>query len=179
MTEMIHEFKKSEKVGNRGEEAMLTYLKGMAGVDRVVDVRTDPHYRTIDVDFLAIMDGKVCKVEVKTDTYKSGNFFYETLSAMETNSLGCFEKTEADVLLYYFINQDRVYRFNMRAFRNWFHTMRPDFDAKGYRKTLKNQRYHAGTYTSEGYAFPVATIENLHPTWMKSEAFRPELAQTA
>ena len=97
---IIHEFHKSLKVGEEGEEHILEYLRRSDTVTNIIDVRDSAPYQKMDVDFLVTLtDGKEYKVEVKTDTYLSGNIYYETLSSLEHDSIGCFEKTKADFFL--------------------------------------------------------------------------------
>lgn len=104
--------------------------------------------------------GNIQTMELKTDFTTYPNFFYEEISALETGSKGCFEKTEADRLMYYFIKLDILYIFDMLKFREWFHENKEDFIKKGYKKQLKNSRYNGSTYTTVGYAFPRTLLEN-------------------
>lgn len=164
----VHNFKDSLKVGEMGEEKILDYLQQSLTVDRIMDVRGDEHYRDVDVDLVVKMtSGEELKIEIKTDTYRSGNMYYETLSAEETGSLGGFEKTEADYMFYYFINLNTLYILDMNKYRQWFKQKQEMFDFLGYQKKVKNARWKTGTYTSVGYAFPVSTLENDHPKWMR------------
>lgn len=164
----IHSFGQSMKVGKVGEKVISKYLMENKNIKELLDVRSDRAYQKIDVDYIAKMaDGKEYQIEIKTDSYDSGNIYYETLSSEETGSAGCFEKTEADFLFYYFMQTDKLYIFSMNEYREWFNLMRLEFDQKGYKKAVRNRGYKDSTYTSIGYAYPLALLDNLKPRWMR------------
>lgn len=163
----IHNFRQSMEIGKRGEEDIYNYLKNNEIIDNIIDVRNDKAYQKIDVDYLIYINGKEHKIEIKTDTYKSGNIYYETISSNESSTLGCFEKTEADYLFYYFINWGYLYIFSMEEYRKWFQEIEQEFINKGYQKKVKNRGYKDKTYTSIGYAYPVSILEELNPKWMR------------
>lgn len=165
---IIHEFQKSLKVGERGEEHILEYLRRSDAVTNIIDVRGSKTYQEVDIDFLTTLrDGKEYGVEVKTDTYLSGNIYYETISSLESDSIGCFEKTKADFLFYYFLNAKQLYIFSMPEYRAWFQQKQPYFDYVGYQKRPINKGRGKSTYTSVGYAFPVSLLEDENPRWMR------------
>lgn len=134
-------------------------------IKKITDVSNDRNYFGKDIDYLVeFHDGTSQSLELKTDFTTYPNFFYEEISAMETNSIGCFEKTEADRLMYYFIKLDLLYIFDMVEFRKWFHENKEAFIKKGYQKKLKNNRHDGSTYTTLGYAFPRTLLEE--HTWV-------------
>lgn len=119
-----------------------------------------------DIDFIIeFHSGKKQTMELKTDTTTYPNLFYEEISAMETNSIGCFEKTEAERLFYYYIKLDILYIFDMPKFRAWFKENKENFIRSGYQKKLKNNRYNGTTYTTLGYAIPRRLFEG--ENWVK------------
>lgn len=155
---MVYDFKDSVKVGESGEEEIFDWLRNNPNVESVDDVRDMWEYRAKDVDAVVnFKDGSSGMSEIKTDTYTSGNFFFETMSSMETGSLGCLYKTQADYLMYYFVNFGELYIIKMSQFRKWFdkNKNRPEFK----RKEVKNKRRNGGTYTTEGYTFPKSFME--------------------
>ena len=165
--ETPHNFDSSMKKGDIGEGILLDFLTGLPSVKEVVNVSNDPTFFEKDIDFIVeFKNGKKQTVEIKTDFYTSPNFFYETMSAVETNSIGCFEKTEAERLLYYYIKLGKLYIFDMEKYRSWVHENRELLVKKGYKKRLKNYRYDGSTYTSEGFAFPRRMLESQNVTWM-------------
>lgn len=164
----IHNFAHSLKVGEKGEALILDYLEQSPAIHKILDVRDSKLYQEKDIDFiLKIKNGQECKIEVKTDTYTSGNIYYETMSAEETGSTGCLDKTEADYLFYFFINLGTLYILDMNQYRDWFQIHKPMFDDAGYQKKPKNLRWNGSTYTSVGYAFPVTLLEDETLRWVR------------
>lgn len=136
----------------------------------MIDVSNNAMYQDVDIDFIVKMkSGGEIKVEVKTDTYKSGNMYYETVSAEETGSVGGFEKTECDFMLYYFVNLGILYTLEMNPFREWFNEREEYFIEKGYQKSPINKRYNGSTYTSIGYAFPFRLLDEGNYYWCTKE----------
>lgn len=164
----IHSFVQSAKIGKIGEEDVLNYLNTNDNIESIEDVRYVREYQKKDIDFIVnFKDGKQNKIEIKTDTYKSGNIYYETVSSLETDSIGCFEKTEADYLFYYYIALKDLYIFEMDQYRDWFQTQQASFKQLGYEKRPRNKGRGDSTYTSIGYAYPVKILEELNPKWMR------------
>ena len=166
MEEKVHVFKDSLVIGDAGESIVYNYLQSLPTVSSVLDVSNSRMYQEVDVDFLAKMTtGDELKIEVKTDTYRSGNIYYETVSAEEVNSIGGFQKTTCDFMFYYFINMDTLYILKMDEYREWFNKHEEEFIQKGYQKRPVNRRWNGSTYTSVGYAFPIHLIEDKNNTW--------------
>lgn len=164
----VHNFKDSLVIGEIGEEKILNYLQRSESVKNIIDVRNVKMYQELDVDLLVGMQGgEELKIEIKTDTYRSGNIYYETVSAEETGSIGGFEKTTADYMFYYFINLQTLYILDMKQYRVWFKAHQEAFDTAGYQKKVKNARFNKTTYTSVGYAFPVSLLEEDNLKWMR------------
>ena len=116
----VYEFNKSLIVGEIGEKVVENYLSQLDNVKEVKSVRDIRRYQLKDIDFIVYMkDGKEFSVEVKSDSYKSGNLYYETKSCIEFNTKGCFEKAEADYIFYYFFNMGKLYMLKTIPFRNW------------------------------------------------------------
>jgi hypothetical protein len=106
--------------------AIVGYLRQRPGTLEVQDVRTDPFFRTVDVDLLWTWRGTsgedhTTQLEVKADRWhQTGNFFFETQSNRDKGTPGCFLYTEADYLLYYFVTPRTLYALPMLATREWF-----------------------------------------------------------
>lgn len=161
MNNKVHVFKDSIKVGDYGERIVQQYLKSSSAVSNIIDVSNSKMYQELGIDLIVKMkDGSELKVEVKTDTYKSGNIYYETISAKEVNSVGGFVKTECDYMLYYFLNMNTLYILEMDKYKEWFDSKEKEFIKKGYQKNPINRRWNGSTYTSVGYAYPVSILEN-------------------
>lgn len=162
----VHDFTESLKKGDLGEQLILKFLNAKENIDYIEDVSNDRIYQEKDIDSIVhFVGGKTQTLEIKTDFYQSPNLFYEVTSAVETGSLGCFEKTEAERLMYYFINLNLLYIFDMPKYRAWVHKNKEMFDKKGYGKHLKNYRYNDTQYTSFGYAFPRHLLDSSGENW--------------
>lgn len=162
-----HDFNESLHKGDKGERILLRYLNSRPSIEQVEDVTGNPEYQDKDIDFLIhFTNGTTQSLEIKADFYRSPNIFYETLSAVETNSPGCLEKTEAERLAYYFVEYNILYIFDMAKLREWVHLNWELFESRGYTKTLKNYRYDGNKYTSKGFAIPRTIIEDSLADWM-------------
>ena len=164
----IYEFENSLNIGNEGEAKIKDFLLSLDNVYRVQSVQNIKKYQNDDIDFIVTLKGnKTYTVEVKTDTYKSGNLYYETKSCIETNTLGCLEKTKADFIFYYFNKFDRLYILKTNLFRKWVQqeiykfTLNPEI-SKLRKKEVFNKRASGNEddlYTSEGYTIPLYYLE--------------------
>ena len=100
----IYDFKGRDKLGQIGEAVCQEYLKTWPCVIDIKNVRKDKDYQNKDIDIvIKLKDNQTLTIEVKTDSYISGNMFYETISNDVKNEIGCFEKTKSDFIFYYFI----------------------------------------------------------------------------
>lgn len=70
----------------------------------VFDVSNIKSYQEKDIDLLMYnkYDKTQFKIEIKSDTYLSPNYFAETISNISKNTLGCWLKTKSDYIFYYF-----------------------------------------------------------------------------
>lgn len=108
-------------VAKIGEDRVVEYYKRTYG-DRVkvIDVRDDVEYQKKDIDFIFEIDGVPTTVDVKTDRYKTGNYYFETVSNTTTGSTGCFYGSEADVWAYYFVELGKMALIPMKEAQEWF-----------------------------------------------------------
>jgi hypothetical protein len=165
----IYEFKKSLVVGDEGEIKMKEFLSTLENIEDIKSVQGIKKYQEEDIDFLVKFknSNNIASIEVKTDTYTSGNLYYETISCIETNTLGCLEKTKADFIFYYFNKFDRLYIFKTNLFREWANKEIDLFNknpkqSKLSKKQVLNKRgwgENKGVYTSEGYTIPLKYLE--------------------
>lgn len=167
----IHDFQKSLLIGKNGEDIVEKLIMQTPSTFDYIDVRNNQKYRDMDIDYLVLKyDGTYSKIEIKTDTHTSGNLFYETISSVETDSIGCMLKTKCDKLVYLFINLDLFYIFDMWLFRNWV-TANTNFLKENYQVELKN-KYKDGFYTSVGYAIPLNLLDQQSFTYKKHLIFK-------
>lgn len=164
ITERTHVFKKSLILGEEGEAKIFDYLKTQEKTELVKDVRDDKEYQSKDIDFIVTQkNGRIFSVEVKTDQYDSQNLFYETISAVETNSIGCMEKSQAKYLIYYFTKFDKFYLIDLKEFNTWIRKLIAKQSPALQLKQFKNDRYDGSQYTSQGYTISLRYIENNFP----------------
>ena len=155
MSNKVYEFNSSNKIGHQGEQFVKQWILELhPNVASITDVSDDKFYQKQDIDFLVdFTSGKQATVEIKTDTYKTGNMFFETISNEEYQTKGCLMKTNADFLFYYFSNYQNgvLYIFKMKAFRKFVLDNLPHF---------RERRVTTTTHTSIGYIVPLSYIEN-------------------
>lgn len=156
MSQKIYNFKESVKIGENGEKKIIEYVENTLG-GIVEDVRDKFMFRQNDIDILVTYKYATdpVAVEIKNDTYTSGNFFFETKSCIETNTPGCLYKTKAKQLYYYFENFNELYIIDMPSFLKWFEDNKSRFK----RKEVKNYRRNGSIYTTEGYIFSKSYME--------------------
>lgn len=149
------------KVSDLGVFVVSKYLEGLDNVFKIVNVEEDKKYQKKDIDLLAYMKvgeklGWV-SIEVKCDTYKSGNLYVETISNMSKNTPGCLMYSEAQYLFYFFEKLDELYIFPMVKFREWFVANKNKFS----RKEPATKRVDGSIlYKSEGYTVPLQYIKD-------------------
>ena len=104
-----YSWKLQKELGERGVVHVIEWLYLLNNTTGVWDVQDEKEYQIKDIDLLWTTESggedydTAKTIEVKTDFYTTGNFFFETVSNVKKNTLGCFLKTEADFLFYYFI----------------------------------------------------------------------------
>lgn len=164
----IYKFENSLNVGYEGEEKVKIFLLSLDNVSNIISVQNIKKYQDDDIDFIVeFTNKKSATIEVKTDTYKSGNLYYETKSCVEKNTIGCLEKTKADYIFYYFNKYDRLYILKTNLFRKWVREEIKNFNlnpsnSKLNKKQVFNKRYSDNSndlYTSEGYTIPLHYLE--------------------
>ena len=118
-----YDFEKKNAASKIGVSRTIKYLESFPDTIRVQNVEDDQNYQRIDVDLLweCIIDEQEFNIpiEVKTDEYISGNFWFETWSNKALKTKGCFLKTAADRIFYYFIRWDRAYILPTTAAKEW------------------------------------------------------------
>ncbi|MDQ3262532.1 MAG: hypothetical protein M3Y59_02555 [Myxococcota bacterium] len=120
---------------------------------RVHDVQLDPRFQHRGVDLLWESGAQVQGVEVKGDRRTSGNYFLELVSNAEKDTPGCFLYSEADWLLYAFVQTGEIHFLPLRSAREWFLGRAKDFPLRHTRTRMGNQRY-----TTVGALVPVREL---------------------
>lgn len=121
MSNNVYSFDKSKDIGKNGEKTIIEYLKQIPEIESVVDVSDNPEYFDSDIDVIVKIKGNPTHrtIEIKTDTYNSGNIFFELISNNNKNTLGCSLVSKADFLFYYFINSNELYIIDLPKYRTW------------------------------------------------------------
>ena len=114
-------FHSDSEIGNKDENTIFNYLLNHSSTISLIDVSKDKWFRQFDIDFIQVTNNGINKIEVKTDRLadKTGNMVYEIWSDRRIYAKGCFEKTEADYIFYYLINNRTLYVFNTKELREW------------------------------------------------------------
>lgn len=159
MNLMLRNFDECLVIGDVGEAWTKEYYKLVAGED-LYKADTEA-YRSIDVDFVNdeycaafdnvddILNSNVIKIEVKTDSYKSGNQCIEVLANSNKNSLGWSLYTEADYIVSVFTSLDKVYIYDGKKLKEFATRIQHDNRFKYVRTKTK------GTY-SDGVLYESA-----------------------
>jgi hypothetical protein len=148
MTE--HIFSKDNEVGKIGEQIFKEYLDNKGITYR--DVSDDAEYQKIDVDFVVNGHSGDVLVEVKNDTKiaYTGNIFYESISNVDYNTIGCFENTKADWIVICSEPNNTFYIVNAKFLKEYVG------------KNKNGLRYIARVFgsNSAGYLIPTSKIRN-------------------
>lgn len=118
-------FQKDLKTAEEGEEVAYSLLLKSPQNKAVLDVRKDPYFQELDIDFLAEKhSGIILKYEVKTDrqAHKTGNIVFEKTTS---GNIGCLEKSHADYILYYLSETKIMYGFWLDDIRRYIKETNP------------------------------------------------------
>jgi len=121
-------FEEANSIGNIGEAVAINYIMKMKNAKHIFDVRKDRLFQKYDVDFLVLMvDGSVKWVEVKTDTkaHLTGNIAYEK-TKKDGIIQGGLDRSVAQMLLYYVVGENKLYKVNIEGLRNYITQFTPN-----------------------------------------------------
>lgn len=146
-----HIFSDDHRIGKAGERIFKEYLDKHNIEYR--DVSEDTEYQKRDVDFVVKGKRGDVLVEVKNDTKiaYTGNIFYECISNVDYNTVGCFEKTEAEWIVICSEADSSFYIVNTSLLREY---------VNGNREKLRYISRVSGS-NSAGYLIPKASIPKL------------------
>jgi len=157
---MVYDFEECKKFSQIGVDNVVNYLKSLDETLFVIDVDEDPEYRLKDIDLLWVgyrSNFMSCSVEVKADSYSTGNLVLEVLSNKESGVDGWLYKSQADYLFYNFVNEGDLYIFKLPDVRDWFDSRKDD-----YRLISARTGRGSGVYTTVSHLVPVSVLrENL------------------
>lgn len=117
----ISTFKDSCKTGAQAVALVTSWLLSTPAVSSITNVENNRLFQNQDVDIITVSrEGITHKLEVKGDSYDSGNLFFETISNTSKNTSGCFLYTEADWLCYVTLPTKTLYVIPVKKTRAWF-----------------------------------------------------------
>jgi len=117
-------FDEKNDFSKKGIEVVCRYLGDLKKTIELKNVENDPEYQKNDIDLIwSYKKGELkffVSIEVKTDKYTTGNFWFETLSNESLGTKGCFVKSKARIIFYYFTEWDDMYILPLNKVREWF-----------------------------------------------------------
>ena len=146
---MKYGFQQQLKVGKSGEALFKKLYPELEQTDgRVVDFISPEGYR----------------VELKTDTYDSGNFFIERYSDFVKQTVGGPWQTQSkdgDMYAYMFLAMGKIYWFKVEGLvkfmDEWIENLTPSQHGRHFK--LIKQR--GAKYETGGYIVPISELETL------------------
>ena len=140
---------------DRAVSLARAFLELQAPDGRIHDVQSDPRFQHRGVDLLWDRPGRpVVGVEVKGDrNARRKNYFLELVSNLEKDTPGCFLYSEADLLVYVFLETREVHCLPLPRLREWFLPRAKDYP-------LKHTRTRTGKvlYTAVGAVVPIKEV---------------------
>lgn len=124
MTSKRYTMAEAYQVTAQGTQHIEAFLGRKVTTQALRNVEDDPDYRAQDIDLLWTRQQggaiKTTSIEIKVDRYfHTGNYFFETLSNVAKQTPGCFLYSKADLLFYYFLDQE-LHILNLPTVRAWF-----------------------------------------------------------
>lgn len=137
------------------------WLNSLPYIKDVVNVEDDTDYQKKDIDLLLhTTSDRIIPVEIKGDRYsETGNFFFETISNVGKDTLGCFLYTEAEFLFYYFVCTKELYTIPMKEVRQWFYENMDSFII-----STTSTLVGGGFYTTRGRLVPRDLVVQTFPS---------------
>ncbi len=151
MTTTIYDFAAQNKRGSLGERFIVDYLYDELYEENVVidKIPFDPNNRH-NAD-IYLKKNKKITLEIKTDSFTTGNFFLETCSNLELKTAGCIQASRSDFLIYYFSNKKEIYIFKTKDLKNWLSRNKVCFPVIN----VPNK-----THTTQGVIIPIQELIN-------------------
>ena len=149
-------FDEKNKFSKEGIKAVYSYLNALKKTIEIKNVEDNKDYQKNDIDLVWIYkkgeNNLMISIEVKADRYTTGNFWLETLSNEEIGTLGCFVKSKAKFLFYYFTVWDHMYIIPLKEAKSWFIKNMQRFKES---KTSTKDKYGNYQHTTVGRLVPI------------------------
>lgn len=127
-------FNSKLSLGKIGENFVKDVSKYWKSVTSVVDVSDNTYYQGIGIDLVFITNSGSSFVDVKTDTYTSGNMAIELTQSQY--SKGWFYTTKADCIAYVSLAKKALYWLNVNNLRRYVQEL-PDTIKTSYTKIAR------------------------------------------
>jgi len=103
--------------GLLGERRVVGYLKKMG---YTIERYNTYSSQRVKGDICVKSKDKSYDIEIKTEkANKHGNFFIEVVSNSHTDAPGWLHYCNADLLIYNFLDEDRIFCFDMKDLKRW------------------------------------------------------------
>jgi hypothetical protein len=141
---------------DKAVELAREYLVEQHPQARIHDVGKDPRFQHRGIDLLVeLPDESIVAVEVKGDRHRHrGNFFFEVVSNVERNTPGCFLYSQANRLLYVFVDEEEVHDLPLNRAREWFVARSSEFELRHTQTKVSPTEL----YTTVGALVPVKRV---------------------
>jgi len=156
-----YNFKDQANSAKKGIDISCDYLKSLSCHVEIINVENNPEYQDKDIDLIWKYENsekRLCKcaIEVKTDSYTTGNFWLETVSNDAKNTQGCFLKSSADYFFYYFEKIDILYIIPLKSAKEWLRLNLNRF--RESRTSTKDKKTGTHLYHTIGRIVPIEIL---------------------
>jgi hypothetical protein len=154
-------FTEKNDFSKKGISVVCAYLSQLKKTISIKNVEDDPNYQKNDIDLVWVYKKEdkelMLSIEVKADRYTTGNFWLETLSNESLGTPGCFVKSKAKYLFYYFTEWDSMYIMPLKASQKWFTA-----NMERFRESKTTTKDEKGNYrhTTVGRIVPINIMMN-------------------
>jgi hypothetical protein len=146
--------KESCKVADKATFAITQWLQSRKDFISIENVEDNREYQLKDIDLVLTRESGTSTIEIKGDTYyRTGNYFFETVSNSSKNTPGCFMYTEADYLFYYFVDERELHILPMKATRKWFL-----LNVESFKERSTSTSVGSGSYKTIGKLVPRSDV---------------------
>jgi len=156
-----YNFKDQANSAKKGVDISCGYLKSLPCHVEIINVENNPEYQDKDIDLIWKYENAEkrlceCAIEVKTDSYTTGNFWLETISNDAKNTQGCFLKSKADYFFYYFEKLDILYIIPLKPAQKWLGLNLNRF--RESKTSTKDKKTGTHLYHTIGRIVPIETL---------------------
>lgn len=160
MDNKAYDFRTKDKEAKQGSGFVEDYLQEKGG--RIYNVEDSSFFQSLDVDIVFVMAGEPrqpIKIEIKADSYyRSGNYFAETISNMNTGSAGCWYQTKSHYIAYVFVKEKEIHFINTVQAQEWLREH--EHELKKVHAATRSQFKNEVLYQTEGRLINRKVLQN-------------------